>query len=79
MQRHRGRLEKALADTLGSGLRGIAGHEGDPRGVAAQVDRRQVGVGGGELDILELHPQHLGHNGSQDVVGALADVDGAAQ
>ena len=67
--------EEPVAHAFRSGLRGIAGHERHPRGVAAEIDRREVGVSRAQLDIVEGNPEDFGHDRRQDVVRPLADVD----
>ena len=71
--------EKPFSNTLGGGLRRIAGHEGHARRIAAEINRRQVGVCRRQLDVFEVYAEYLGDDRGEDVVRALADVDGAAQ
>ena len=74
-----GRLGEHLAGPLGGLEGGVAHHQGDARGVAAEVDRGQVGVADAEADVGEGDAEHLGHHRRQHAVRALADLGLAAE
>src|SRR5205807_10293391 len=57
----------------------VAGEEGDSPRVAPQVQPRHVGLGSGELNVLQRDAENLGHDRGQDVVRPMADVDRAAE
>ncbi len=67
------------AGPLGGLERGVADHQGDARRVAAEVHRRQVGVGDAEPDVGEIDPQHLGDHRGEHRIGALANLGLAAE
>ena len=75
----RRRPEDLVADPARGLDGGVPGHERDPRRVRSEVDRREVGVGGDDADVLGPDPELLGHDVGEHRVGALADVRGAAE
>ena len=72
-------LDDAPAQRPGGLPGGDAAHEGDPRGVGAQVHRGQVGVRGDHHHVLGGHAGLLGDDVGQHGVAALADVAGPAE
>ena len=57
---------------------GVAGHEGDPGRVRAEVDRGRVGVGCHQPDVRGLQPELFGDDGREHRIGALADFHRSA-
>ncbi len=60
-------------------MRRVAGHQGDARGIRAEIHRRQVRVARDDPDVEGIDAQHLRHDRREDRVGALADVRRAAE
>jgi hypothetical protein len=58
---------------------GVAEHEGDARGVGAQVHRGEVGVGGEHAHVVERHAELLADDVGDQRVRALADVARAGE
>src|SRR5690242_16831918 len=54
--------------------RGVPAHQGDARGITAQVHGSQIGVRGDDGDRERIHPQHFGHDVGEDRIRSLADV-----
>ena len=73
------RLGDHLPRPLGGLDRRVADHQRHPRGVAAEVDRRQIGVADAEADVAEPDAEHLGHDRREHRVRALADLRLAAE
>src|SRR5262249_31690168 len=67
-----------LACALCSLQGGIAGHQRDTARVAAQVDRRQVGIGCQYAYVKRIDAENLGDNVSQDRIRALAYIHRSA-
>src|SRR5207302_8098298 len=63
------------SDVCSSDLGRVACHEGHAARVTAQIDRREVRVGGDEADLLGPTAERLGHDRHQHRVGSLADID----
>jgi hypothetical protein len=55
----------------------IAGHERDAAAVGAEVDGREVGVGGHDAHLVEAQAQLLGHERGHHRRAALPDLRGA--
>ena len=68
-----------LARSLGRLQRRVAAHQGDAARVAAQINRREIGVGRHDLHVSHLHAENLGHDVGEDRIGSLPDVRGAAE
>src|SRR6267378_2380131 len=73
------RFGKQFPGALGRLQGGIAGHDGDAAGIGAEVDRSQVRVAGEEADVEGIDAKNFGDDSCQDIVGALADLRGAAE
>ena len=59
--------------------RRVAHHESHAAAVRAEIDRCQVGVAEHDADVVRIDPEHLGDHLRQHRVGALSDVDLAAE
>ena len=73
------RVEEKTPELLGRLLGRVSRHQGDARGVGAEVDGGEVGVGSDDPDVLRADPEDLGDHVGEDGVGPLADVDRAAE
>ena len=58
--------------------RGVAGHEGDPGPIRAEVDRGRVGVGCHQPDVRGLQPELFGDDGREHRIRTLADFHRSA-
>ncbi len=67
------RLRDHCPDLLGSVTGGVPHHQGDARGVAAEIDRREGGIGHLQAQIAELEAEDLRDHRRQYRVGALTD------
>ncbi len=54
-------------------------HHRHAAGVRTQVDRREAGVAGDAADLERVDPKYFGHARGEYVIGALADLGGAAE
>ena len=72
-------LRQKLARALRRLDRRVAHHQGDAAAVRAEIDRRQVGVAEHDPDIVGIDPEHLRDHLGENGVGALTDVDFAAE
>ena len=79
LQLLRDRRGEQIARALGGLDGGVAHHQRHAARIGAEIDRRQVGVAGDRADVDRIDAQHLGHARDQHVVGALADLGGAAE
>ena len=73
------RLEDLLAKARRRLDGRVAGHDGHAGRVRAEIDGRQVGVGGEDADVLGLDAENLGDQIGQDRVRALADIRGTGE
>jgi hypothetical protein len=73
------RLGDAFAQLARGIETGVAAHERLAAGVAAEVHRRQIGVGGDDAHVAQVESQFLADDGREHGIRALTDVAHAAE